>query len=255
MQKLTIKEIEEKLFSNELSSLEIQKLYKDERKGVQRLLNKKERLEEEEHLLKQQYESMSMYENQCRSLNYKWIAGIDEVGRGPLAGPVTAAAVILSEDAYIAGLNDSKTLSEAKRETLYEEIMKSAISVSVQMVDASKIDEINIYQAAKHAMKQAVETLDVKPDYLLVDAMEIALPIPQRSIIKGDANSVSIAAASIVAKVTRDRYMKELGVKYPEYGFENHMGYGTKQHLEAIEKIGVINEHRRTFSPVQKFVE
>ncbi|WLR52321.1 ribonuclease HII [Bacillus tianshenii] len=255
MKPLTIKEIEQKLFNEGVTAEELETFQLDKRKGVQRLLARKAKHDEEAQRLRAQYEQMLKHEVECRNLGHRLIAGIDEVGRGPLAGPVTAAAVILGEDTYIAGLNDSKALSESKREALYEEILEKAVAVSVETVSAEQIDELNIYQAAKLAMKQAVVSLQKEPHYLLVDAMEIPLPIPQRSIIKGDANSVSIAAASIVAKVTRDRYMKKLAEEYPDYHFDRHMGYGTKAHLEALERYGITREHRRSFSPVRKYCQ
>ncbi len=174
-----------------------------------------------------------------------------KISRGPLAGPVVCAAVILGENFFLPGLNDSKALSEKKREQLYEYIMDHALSVGIGSASATEIDELNIYQATKLAMTRAVKQLEISPEYLLIDAMELPLSIPQTSIIKGDAKSISIAASSIIAKVTRDRYMKELGEKYPQYGFESHMGYGTSQHIQAIEKYGVIEEHRRSFAPVK----
>ncbi len=172
---------------------------------------------------------------------------------GPLAGPVVAAAVILGEDFYLPGLNDSKKVSESKREQFYKYIMEHAICVAIGKATAAEIDELNIYQATKLAMSRAVDSLKIKPDYLLIDAMEIPITIPQKPIIKGDAKSVSIAASSIIAKVTRDRYMKDLGEKYPHFGFENHMGYGTAAHMESIEKYGIIDEHRRSFAPIKQY--
>lgn len=249
-----MKEIEEILKNNNHAIHDdfIMELKSDKRKGVQLLYSKW--LKKQEQLIKQknQFEQMSRYEKELRLENIHMVAGVDEVGRGPLAGPVVAAAVILSEDFFLLGLNDSKTLSEKKREEFYQTIMNQALSVGIGSASAAEIDEFNIYQATKLAMTRAVQQLSIRPDYLLVDAMEIPISIPQKAIIKGDAKSVSIAASSIVAKVTRDRYMKELGVKYPQYGFENHMGYGTAFHLEAINKFGIIAEHRRSFAPIKE---
>ena len=176
------------------------------------------------------------------------IAGVDEAGRGPLAGPVVAAAVILHPGAEILGINDSKKLSEKKREALYPEILEKAMAVGVGIVSAARIDEINILQATYEAMRKAVEGLCFSPDLLLVDAVTIpGLAVKQVPIIKGDAKSLSIGAASIVAKVTRDRLMRELDKIYPEYGFEGHKGYGTAAHIAALKEFGPCPVHRRSF--------
>ncbi|MGW9529575.1 ribonuclease HII [Paenibacillus terrae] len=191
---------------------------------------------------------MLRYEKECREQSYERIAGIDEVGRGCLFGDVVAAAVILPNGELLEGVDDSKKLTDKKRETYYELIMEKAIAVGVGYVDARTIDAINIKQAARLAMKQAVEALHVSPDYLLVDAEKVDLPISQLSIIKGDANSQSIAAASIIAKVTRDRLCKgEWDAKYPEYGIGIHKGYATKLHREQILTLGPTAMHRRSF--------
>ncbi|WP_082067100.1 ribonuclease HII [Paenibacillus terrae] len=191
---------------------------------------------------------MLRYEKECWEQSYERIAGIDEVGRGCLFGDVVAAAVILPNGELLEGVDDSKKLTDKKRETYYELIMEKAIAVGVGYVDARTIDAINIKQAARLAMKQAVEALQVSPDYLLVDAEKVDLSIPQLSIIKGDANSQSIAAASIIAKVTRDRLCKgEWDAKYPEYGIGIHKGYATKLHREQILALGPTAMHRRSF--------
>ncbi|MGG1616933.1 ribonuclease HII [Paenibacillus sp. NRS-1782] len=191
---------------------------------------------------------MLRYEKECWEQSYERIAGIDEVGRGCLFGDVVAAAVILPNGELLEGVDDSKKLTDKKRETYYELIMEKAIAVGVGYVDARTIDAINIKQAARLAMKQAVEALHVSPDYLLVDAEKVDLPISQLSIIKGDANSQSIAAASIIAKVTRDRLCKgEWDAKYPEYGIGIHKGYATKLHREQILTLGPTAMHRRSF--------
>lgn len=238
-----------------LSDSILNEIKNDERKGVQQLYKKW--MKEQENLQKQKekFTEMSAYEKELRFQNIQMIAGVDEVGRGPLAGPVVAAAVILGPDFYLPGLNDSKAVSEKKREIFYQYIMENAVSVGIGSASAAEIDELNIYQATKLAMTRAVGKLTVSPEYLLIDAMEIPLSIPQKSIIKGDAKSVSIAASSIIAKVTRDRYMTELGRKYPQYGFESHMGYGTAYHIESIGKFDIIDEHRRSFAPVKEFVQ
>lgn len=193
---------------------------------------------------------MKDFENELYNLGINLVAGIDEVGRGPLVGPVVACAVILPKDFYMEEINDSKKLSEKKREMLYSVIIENAISVGIGVKSEKVIDEVNIYEATKLAMIDAVNNLSVKPEHLLIDAMKLDIDIPQTSIIKGDSKSESIAAASIVAKVTRDRMLDELDLVYPEYDFKNNKGYGTKKHLEAIKKYGVIDEHRRSFSPV-----
>jgi len=198
---------------------------------------------------KRRLEKMMQFETKCISDGFKFIAGIDEAGRGPLAGPVVAAAVILDPKIVIPGINDSKKLSEAKREYLYDEINNKAISVGIGIVDEKTIDEINIKQATYMAMEMAISNLKVKPDFLLIDAEKlINVPIHQISIIKGDSLSVSIAAASIIAKVTRDRILDEYDKKYPEYGFGKHKGYGTKQHIESIRNFGLLPIHRRSFT-------
>lgn len=188
------------------------------------------------------------YERECLLEGYHYIAGVDEVGRGCLFGDVIAAAVIMPEGVIIEGVNDSKKLSEKKREQLYDQIMEQALAVGVGYVDAATIDEINIKQAARLAMKIALQQLSVSPDYILVDAEKVDLDIPQRSIIKGDANSHSIAAASIIAKVTRDRLcVGEWEKQYPGYGIAGHKGYATKVHRAQIIAQGITPLHRKSF--------
>ncbi|MFX3624637.1 MAG: ribonuclease HII [Ectobacillus sp.] len=252
MKKWTIREIQLILAEIETEQDErFIELLKDERKGVQKLISgwcSKKELERRE---REHFQHMSLYETALYSKGIKYIAGIDEVGRGPLAGPVVAAAVILPEDFYLPGINDSKKLSEAKREQYFTFIQKHALAVGIGIIEAEEIDAINIYQATKKAMLTAIAALPLKPEHLLIDALELPLSIEQTSIVKGDANSISIAAASIVAKVTRDRMMKELGKKHPGYGFEKHMGYGTKEHIAAIRRQGVLQEHRKSFAPIK----
>lgn len=184
----------------------------------------------------------------------KHICGIDEAGRGPLAGPVVVAAAIMPRNSMIEGVNDSKKVSEKKREKLYEEITSSAIAWGVGIIDQTEIDNINILNATKKGLTQSLKELEVKPELILVDALTKidTLGIPYRSIIKGDAKSYSIAAASIIAKVTRDRIMRQWDELYPMYGFEKHKGYGTKMHIEAIKEYGICPLHRRSF--VKKFI-
>jgi ribonuclease HII len=183
---------------------------------------------------------------------YELIAGTDEVGRGPLAGPVVAACCIMPKDCIIEGVTDSKKISEKNRKILEGIIKEKAISYKVVFIDPKKIDEINIYEASRLAMTTAINTLDVKPDYVLADAMPLFIDIKSESIIKGDEKSFTIACASILAKVARDEYMVELDKLYPEYGFAKHKGYPTKQHLDAIKEYGILDlHHRKSYSPVQ----
>lgn len=188
-------------------------------------------------------------EKEFQSKGYKIIAGVDEAGRGPLAGPVCAAAVILPDDCEIEGLNDSKKLSEKRREALYDVILQKAIAYDIQLVDNNIIDEINILNATMLAMTNAVNGLKVKPDFVIIDGNKVPeqLEIPSDSVVKGDAKSMSIAAASILAKVTRDRLMLSLCDKYPQYEFERHKGYGTKLHCEKLLQYGPCEIHRKTF--------
>ena len=205
------------------------------------------RREEKERLERERLEGMRSYERQYEE-SCTYICGIDEAGRGPLAGPVVAAAVILPAGLVIPYVNDSKKLTEKRREALYPEILEKALSVGVGVVPAARIDEINILQATYEAMRQAIGQLSVRPDVLLNDAVRIPdVEIPQVPIIKGDAKSISIACASVIAKVTRDRMMKEYDAIYPEYGFAGHKGYGTAAHIAAIRQYGPSPIHRRTF--------
>jgi ribonuclease HII len=252
---LTIKDVEQLLLQiDHEDDPRFISLQNDERKGVQRLIDKwkKERAKQEAE--KQRLEEMTQFERQLRQEGFTLIAGVDEVGRGPLAGPVVAAAVILPPSSFLPGLNDSKKLSEKKRNELFEMIKQQAISIGIGVISAEEIDQINIYQAAKKAMIHAVQQLSPFPEFLLIDAMEVDAPIPQQSLIKGDEKSLSIAAASVVAKVTRDRMMREWGKQYPAYGFEKNMGYGTKEHLEALKQLGPCPIHRKTFSPVKDYI-
>lgn len=198
---------------------------------------------------------MKEFETGLYNNGINYIAGIDEVGRGPLVGPVVTAAVILPKDFYDERINDSKKLTEKKRELLYDVIMENAISVGIGISSEDVIDEINILNATKKAMIEAVNNLNVRPEHLLIDAVKLDIDIPQTSIIKGDAKSESIAAASIIAKVTRDRMMVELDKLHPEYDFKHNKGYGTKKHIEAIRKYGIIKEHRKTFAPCDEYVK
>lgn len=204
---------------------------------------------ERENLLRERLYTMMSTERALRDAGRSFIAGVDEVGRGPLAGPVVTAAVILPADFSVLGVDDSKKLSAKKREQLCEEIKKQAVCWAVGWKDAEVIDEVNILQATKLAMAEAVENLSIRPDFVLIDGNFTvpAIDIPQQCIIKGDANSTSIAAASIIAKVTRDRYMMEMAEKYPGYSFESNIGYGTKAHYEGLRTLGMTPIHRRSF--------
>lgn len=193
------------------------------------------------------------YEEKYSNLDY--ICGVDEVGRGPLVGPVVASAVILPKNYYIEGLTDSKKLSKKKRESFFEIINKDALAIGVGVVDNQKIDEINILEASRLAMKIAINNLKIKPDVILTDAMRLDMGILEEDIIKGDLKSITISAASIIAKVTRDKMMEELHKKYPMYNFIKNNGYPTKEHVEAIKKYGIIEEHRKTFNPIKDIIK
>lgn len=195
---------------------------------------------------------LMQYERQLQEQGYKYICGVDEVGRGPLAGPVTCTAVIMPLDDLIQGVNDSKKVSKNKRIKLYDIIVEKAIAVNTVSYDNKKIDEMNILEATKACMRDAIMGLSVEPDIVLVDALKLDIPCKTMGIIKGDALSYSIASASIVAKVTRDRFMEEMAEKYPEYGFANNAGYGTAQHISALKEIGATPIHRKTF--IKNFV-
>lgn len=194
-----------------------------------------------------QAEELMQYERELLGNGYKYICGVDEVGRGPLAGPVTCASVIMPLDDLIQGVNDSKKVSKGKREKLYDVIVEKAIAFSVVSYDHKRIDEMNILNATKACMSEAIMTLDVAPDIVLVDALKLDIPYQTRGIIHGDALSYSIAAASIVAKVTRDRFMTQMAKLYPQYDFENNMGYGTAKHIAALKEYGKCPIHRDSF--------
>lgn len=195
------------------------------------------------------------YERELYKKGITLIAGVDEVGRGPLVGPVVASAVILPVNYSLKGLTDSKKLSEKKRNLYYDIIMRDAISVGVGIVDADVIDEINILEASREAMKIAIKNLKVKPEHVLSDAMKMDIGIPVTDIIKGDLLSETISAASVIAKVTRDRMMIELSHQYPQYEFDRHKGYPTKRHIELLKKYGVLDNYRKTFKPVRELIE
>lgn len=193
------------------------------------------------------------YENELYDKGCKYIGGVDEVGRGPLIGSVVAACVVLPSDFVLPGLTDSKKLSEKKREEYYKVICDKAISIGIGIVDEKVIDRVNIYEATKMAMKEAISKISVKLDHVLIDAMPLDIEIPTTSIIKGDAKSISIAAASVIAKVTRDKMMYDLDKVYPMYDLAHNKGYGTKKHIEAIRKYGITRYHRLSFKPVNEY--
>ena len=252
----TIKEIKEQLASiQRLDDPLLTELEQDSRSGVIQAIAKRKReiqkrLDEDERL-----EAMLAYEKECYARGMELIAGVDEVGRGPLAGPVVAAAVILPKACKIPGLNDSKKIPKSKHKEIYEVVLQNAIAIGIGVKDNQVIDQVNIYEATKLAMMEAIGQLEPQPQHLLIDAMKLDLPISQTSIIKGDANSLSIAAASIVAKVTRDQMMEEFDKEYPGYDFAQNAGYGTAKHLAGLDKLGVTPIHRRSFEPVKSMCE
>lgn len=252
---LTIKEIEKKLANiTDDKDPFIASLREDERIGVQKLLTNWRKKRERQQAEKDRIEQMKKYERELREQGLSYIAGVDEVGRGPLAGPVVAACVILPEDFFIPQINDSKKLSGKQRDELYDKIMEQAIDVGIGVVSSEEIDRMNILQATIKAMLEAVDSLKITPEFLLIDALEIPALIPQMKIIKGDAKSVSIACASIVAKVYRDRLMEQYSKQYPQYHFAKNAGYGTKEHLEALKKYGPCPLHRKSFSPIKEMI-
>lgn len=194
------------------------------------------------------------YERELRNKGITLIAGVDEVGRGPLIGPVVTACVVLPEVFCLPGLTDSKKLSEKKREELYALIKEQALGIGIGIIEAEKIDEVNIYEATKLAMKEAIKNCEIVPEHILIDAMKLDIDIPSTSIIKGDLKSITISAASVIAKVTRDRMMYELDKEYPMYDFKNNKGYPTKKHIEAIKKYGILKQHRKSFAPVKDYI-
>ncbi|HFH9839220.1 TPA: ribonuclease HII [Streptococcus suis] len=229
-------------------------LAQDERAGVQAAIKKRRKELEKEAAEDARLEAMLSYEKALYENGVEWIAGIDEVGRGPLAGPVVAAAVILPKGCKIRYLNDSKKIPKSKHEAIYQEVMERAVAVGVGVKNAAVIDQVNIYEATKLAMLEALGQLSQEPEHLLIDAMKLNTPLPQTSIIKGDANSLSIAAASIVAKVTRDKMMADYDKEFSGYGFAKNAGYGTAEHLEGLNKLGITPIHRKTFEPIKSMV-
>ena len=252
----TIKEIKERLATiDDLDHPLFEELILDGRAGVQAAISKRKRELQKQVDEDLRLEKMLAYEKELYAQGIDLIAGVDEVGRGPLAGPVVAAAVILPKACKILGLNDSKKIPKSKHKEIYEAVLQNAIAIGIGIKDNQVIDQVNIYDATKLAMMEAIGQLEPQPQHLLIDAMKLDLPIPQTSIIKGDANSLSIAAASIVAKVTRDQMMEEFDCEYPGYDFTQNAGYGTANHLAGLDKLGVTPIHRRSFEPVKSMCE
>ena len=252
----TIKEIKERLATiDDLDHPLFEELILDGRAGVQAAISKRKRELQKQVDEDLRLEKMLAYEKELYAQGIDLIAGVDEVGRGPLAGPVVAAAVILPKACKILGLNDSKKIPKSKHKEIYEAVLQNAIAIGIGIKDNQVIDQVNIYEATKLAMMEAIGQLEPQPQHLLIDAMKLDLPIPQTSIIKGDANSLSIAAASIVAKVTRDQMMEEFDREYPGYDFAQNAGYGTAKHLAGLDKLGVTPIHRRSFEPIKSMCE
>ena len=252
----TIKEVKERLaMIDELDHPLFEELILDGRAGVQAAISKRKRELQKQVDEDLRLEKMLAYEKELYAQGIDLIAGVDEVGRGPLAGPVVAAAVILPKACKIPGLNDSKKIPKSKHKEIYEAVLQNAIAIGIGVKANQVIDQVNIYEATKLAMMEAIGQPEPQPQHLLIDAMKLDLPISQTSIIKGDANSLSIAAASIVAKVTRDQMMEEFDKEYPGYDFAQNAGYGTAKHLAGLDKLGVTSIHRRSFEPVKSMCE
>ena len=251
----TIKEIKELLTTiTDLESSLFEELGKDPRAGVQKEIQKRKREIQAELEEINRLETMLRYEKELYAEGINLIAGVDEVGRGPLAGPVVAAAVILPKDCKIKGLNDSKKIPKKKHMEIFQAIKNQALAIGIGIMDNHVIDQVNIYESTKLAMKEAISKLEPQPQHLLIDAMKLDLPISQTSIIKGDANSLSIAAASIIAKVTRDELMAHYDQEFPGYDFAQNAGYGTAKHLEGLAKFGLTAIHRTSFEPIKSMV-
>lgn len=236
------------------SQEDIERWQADSRQGVQKLLIQAAKKADKAKADAEAFAQRLSFEEDAWNRGLT-VAGVDEVGRGPLAGPVVACAVVIDQSFDLVSVHDSKQLSQAKREALDTAIKDKVVAYAFSVIDADVIDEVNIYAASRIAMKEAIEKLSIQPDELLLDAMTVDLPQPQEKLIKGDDRSISIGAASILAKNYRDALMVEYGQQYPGYGFETHAGYGTKQHLDALSELGVTPIHRKTFRPVTKYLE
>lgn len=252
LKKYTIKQIEEFFACGHVSAEFLAACREDDRKAVGTLLRRYQRGQQD----RKRVSALYHYEREFWGKGCELVAGVDEAGRGPLAGPVSVAAVILPHDLYLPKINDSKKLSAKVREELYAEIMAKAVAVKAAFVDAKTIDRINIYQATINGMYESIFGLEREPQAVLIDAVKLEnLPMPSQSIIKGDAKSASIAAASIIAKVNRDRLMDEYDKKYPEYGFAHHKGYGTSEHIAALRQYGPSPIHRQSFEPIRSMLD
>lgn len=253
MEHTSISQLKKLFAEQEITDEMLRALMLDERKGVQQLVRKHERELEKKAKLEKQFIDMQQFDQTFYDQGYELIAGVDEAGRGPLAGPVVAAAVVLPQNFKLLGLTDSKQINMQLRNEFFDIIINEAISYHISVVDNEKVDKVNIFEATKLAMKQSIHNLSKPPEFVLIDAVKIdQLKYPYSAIIKGDEKSISIAAASILAKVTRDRIMDEIHRKYPVYNFNSNMGYGTKHHLETLAKYGVTPYHRKTFAPVKE---
>lgn len=251
----TIKEIREILAAiQDLQDPLFKEFAKDPRAGVQKEIVKRQKALQAIQAEENRLETMLSYEKELYKQEVYLIAGADEVGRGPLAGPVVAAAVILPPGCKIPGLNDSKKIPKKKHREIFQAVKEQALSIGIGIMDNQVIDQVNIYEATKLAMKEAISQLSPQPEHLLIDAMQLDLPISQTSIIKGDANSLSIAAASIIAKVTRDDLMATYDQEFPGYDFAQNAGYGTAKHLEGLQKLGVTPIHRQSFEPIKSLL-
>lgn len=251
----TIKEITTALKQATAMEPWIEQLYEDERASVQKALVQFEKRLVKEQAIVQAHEEKLAFDISFLQHDKQLLAGVDEAGRGPLAGPVVTAAVILPNNCWeLVGINDSKQLSKQQRQNFAERIKEHAMCYAIHFQSEGQIDTLNIYEATKQSMVASVEALEQRPDVVLADAMSLPIAIPNHAIIKGDAKSLAVAAASILAKTARDAYMDKLHEQYPEYGFNQHAGYGTKQHLHAIETYGITPHHRKTFEPIKSIL-
>lgn len=252
IKKYTIKEVEGIFAQGQVTEEFLTACQNDSRKAIGTLLRRYQREQADRERVAALYD----YEREFWAKDCEWVAGVDEAGRGPLAGPVSVAAVILPHDLYLPKINDSKKISAKVRDELYDEIMAKAVAVKAAFVDAQTIDRVNIYQATINGMYESIFGLAQAPQAVLIDAVKLEnLDIPSLSIIKGDAKSASIAAASIIAKVNRDRLMDEYDKQYPEYGFAHHKGYGTAEHIAALRQYGPCPIHRKSFEPIRSMVD
>lgn len=255
MKNKSITEIKQSMDHDNLSDTDLSNLQLDPRKGVQKLWKVYEQGQQKKQALELRFMEMCQYEQKNYTNGCEYIAGIDEAGRGPLAGPVVAAAVILPREFKLLGIDDSKQLNERKRNEFFSIIKEQAISYGISIVSNQKIDQINIYEATKLAMRDALNQLEPTPDHVLIDAVPLKhLPCTSESITKGDQKSITIAAASILAKVTRDTIMKKVHKDFPFYDFESNMGYGTKHHMDALKQHGITPLHRKSFAPIRSTI-